>query len=101
MDLAIVVILIIVVILVFKDIKWVTYLLGIVEIFLRIVHWIGDNLQVPDLNRFINNYLPDSLFSMIGQYVSGTLEIILDWILLGFFIFFLIYLVRYFFNKKH
>ena len=38
MDLAVLLILIIIVVLVLKDVKWVTYLIGIVEIFLRLIH---------------------------------------------------------------
>ena len=71
MDLAILLILIVIVVVMLKDVKWVTYLLGIIEIFLRIVHYIGDHLGAPELNNFINTYLPNSLFSVLSKYTSG------------------------------
>lgn len=100
MDLVVLLVLIVVVVVVLRDIKWVTYLLGVLEIFLRIIHYIGDHLGIKELNSFINNYFPNSLFSLLGKYSSGIVYDILSWILLVFFIFFLIYLVNYLFKRK-
>ena len=95
MDLAVLLILIIIVVLVLKDVKWVTYLIGIVEIFLRLIHYIGDNLKIASLNNFINEYFPTSIFAIIGKYSSGVVYDILSWVLVLFLIWFLIYLVKY------
>ena len=92
MDLAVLLILIIIVVLVLKDVKWVTYLIGIVEIFLRLIHYIGDNLKIASLNNFINEYFPTSIFAIIGKYSSGVVYDILSWVLVLFLIWFLIYL---------
>lgn len=78
MDLAVLLILIIIVVLVLKDVKWVTYLIGIVEIFLRLIHYIGDNLKIASLNNFINEYFPTSIFAIIGKYSSGVVYDILS-----------------------
>ena len=94
MDLAVLLILIIIVVLVLKDVKWVTYLIGIVEIFLRLIHYIGDNLKIASLNNFINEYFPTSIFAIIGKYSSGVVYDILSWVLVLFLIWFLIYLVK-------
>lgn len=100
MDLAVLLILIIIVVLVLKDVKWVTYLIGIVEIFLRLIHYIGDNLKIASLNNFINEYFPTSIFSIIGKYSSGVVYDILSWVLVLFLIWFLIYLVKYLFGCR-
>lgn len=100
MDLAVLLILIIIVVLVLKDVKWVTYLIGIVEIFLRLIHYIGDNLKIASLNNFINEYFPTSIFAIIGKYSSGVVYDILSWILVLFLIWFLIYLVKYLFGCR-
>ena len=84
MDLAVLLILIIIVVLVLKDVKWVTYLIGIVEIFLRLIHYIGDNLKIASLNNFINEYFPTSIFAIIGKYSSGVVYDILSWVLVLF-----------------
>ena len=100
MDLAVLLILIIIVVLVLKDVKWVTYLIGIVEIFLRLIHYIGDNLKIASLNNFINEYFPTSIFAIIGKYSSGVVYDILSWVLVLFLIWFLIYLVKYLFVSR-
>ncbi len=100
MDLAVLLILIIIVVLVSKDVKWVTYLIGIVEIFLRLIHYIGDNLKIASLNNFINEYFPTSIFAIIGKYSSGVVYDILSWVLVLFLIWFLIYLVKYLFGCR-
>ncbi|MCI5734220.1 MAG: hypothetical protein SOX86_02950 [Bacilli bacterium] len=100
MDLAVLLILIIIVVLVLKDVKWVTYLIGIVEIFLRLIHYIGDNLKIASLNNFINEYFPTSIFAIIGKYSSGVVYDILSWVLVLFLIWFLIYLVKYLFGCR-
>ncbi len=100
MDLAVLLILIIIVVLVLKDVKWVTYLIGIVEIFLRLIHYIGDNLKIVSLNNFINEYFPTSIFAIIGKYSSGVVYDILSWVLVLFLIWFLIYLVKYLFGCR-
>lgn len=100
MDLAVLVILLVLVIVLFRDVKWCVYLIGIVEIFFRILHYIGDHLGVYELNLLINNYLPDSIFSVLARYSSGIIYDALSWLLVGCFCVFLFYLIKYFFRKK-
>ena len=100
MDLALIVILLVLVIIIFKDIKWTIYLIGILEIFFRLVHYIVDHLGVIELNALINNYIPSSIFSVIARYSSGIIYDILSWVLVVCFCMFLFYLIKYFFHKK-
>ena len=99
MDLIILLILIVVIAFFFRDYKNVVYFLGIVEIFFRILHFIGDHLKIVELNKFINDYIPTSLFSMLGKYANGLLYEILMWLLLACFISLEVYLVKYFFKR--
>ena len=100
MDLAIIIILLILVIITLRDIKWVTYLIGILEIFLRLVNYIGNHLQVAELKSFVNRVFPDSLFSIAAKYTSGIIYEIISWILIIFLVWFLIYLINYLFKRK-
>lgn len=100
MDLIIILILIVIAACFFRDYKNVVYLLGIIEIFFRILHFIGDHLKlIPELNKIINAYIPTSLFTMLGKYSSGLLYEILMWMLLAVFISFEVYLIRYFLKR--
>lgn len=102
MDLALVilVILIIVVGLFFKDFKSVVYFLGIIEIFFRLIHKIADLLNIKDFIIFINKYIPSSLENIINNYSSGILNTVLIWILVLLFIYFEWYLINYWIKKK-
>ena len=41
-----------------RDIKWVTYLIGIIEIFLRLIDYIANNLGISEIASFVNKYFP-------------------------------------------
>jgi len=101
MELAILLILIVAVACLYRDVRWIAYLIGIVETFLRVIHMIGDKLGVVELNSFINHYLPTSIFSIIGKYSSGIIYDLLSWVAIGFLVLFIYYLVRYFIKKKY
>ena len=100
MDLIILILLIIAVVVAYRDFKFVTYLIGILEIFFRLIHYIGDNLSLININPFVNKYILSSLFSIIGKYTTGIVYDILSWILVGVFAAFLFYLVKYLIKKK-
>ena len=98
--LIILVITIIIVALFFKDFKSVVYFLGIIEIFLRLIHKISSLLKIDTFTEFINKYIPSSLEGIINTYSSGILNIVLIWILVLLFIFFEWYLINYWLKKK-
>jgi len=100
MDLIIILILIAIIVFFFRDFKHTAYFLGIVQIFFGLMHFIADHVNVPELSKFINKYIPNSLFTMIGKYANGLLYEILIWGLFLYFGAFLVYLVIYFFKRK-
>ena len=53
MDLLFLVILVIVVAIVFQDTKRLVYLIGILEVFFRLIHGIGDRLGISELNALL------------------------------------------------
>ncbi|MGM9879378.1 MAG: hypothetical protein ACI31R_05095 [Bacilli bacterium] len=100
MDLIILILLIIAVAVLYRDFKFVTYLFGILEIFFRLIHYIGDNIPLININPFVNKYIPSSLFSIIEKYTTGIVYDIISWLFILIFAMFLFYLVRYFIKKK-
>lgn len=99
-DLIILITLILIVIFISRDIKYPVYLIGIIEIFLRLIHYIGDHLGMQDLNKVINNHLPQSIFNILNKYTSGIIYDILSWLLVLIFILFLYYLIKYLIRRK-
>ena len=100
MDLIIVILLIIVGAIFYKDGKFVVYLIGAMEVFFRLIHYIGDHIKFINLNSFINKVFPSSLFSMFRKYSSGIIYSIIAWTLVLAFILFLYYLIIYLIKKK-
>lgn len=100
MDLVIILILIAVVIFMFRNYHSVVYLLGSLEIFFRLIHYIGDHISFIKINPFVNKYIPTSLFNVISKHTSGPVEQIISWVLIIVFILLLIDLVKYLLNLK-
>lgn len=100
MELIIILVLIGIVVFVHRDYHFVIYLLGVLEILFRLLHYIGDHLTFIKLNPFINKYIPTSLFDLVSKYTSGIIEIIISWVLVVAFILLLVYLIKYLFKIK-
>lgn len=100
MDLVILIVLLIIILIWFRNFNSFVYFLGICEIFFRIIHFIGDNLGVENIQNVINSYIPTSLFSLLAKYSNGLLYTILSWGLIICFIILEVSLIKYFF-KRH
>ena len=94
------VIAIIIVGLFFKDFKSVVYFLGIIDITFRLFHKLIELIEINFLTEFVTNYIPASLESVINHYSTGILNTILIWVLFLLYIYFLIYLIKYWLKKK-
>ena len=101
-DLIVLIILIVVVIMFFKRFSSFVFFMAIVEIFLRILTFIKNNIGLPDVAALIGKYLPENIFDIINKY-TGTIPIlnsILKWAFLVIKIVFLTYITKIFINKK-
>ena len=74
--------------------------IAILDIFLRIVNFLKNNIASPEIQKFINVYMPTSLPSVINKYTSGVFNEIIMWAFVVNFIIFEIYIVRTLLNKK-
>ena len=99
-DLVILIILIVVVIMFFKRFSSFVFFMAIIDIFLRILTFIKDNIGLPDVRALIGKYLPESVFDMINKYSDGTINIILKWAFVIIMIIFLSYIIKIFIHKK-
>lgn len=100
MDLIIILIIIAIVVFWRRDVKFLVYTLGILEIFFRLIHHIGDKLTLIDINTFVDKNIPKSLFSIFSKYTTGLVYDIISWSLIVAFCSFLYYLVKYMIRKK-
>ena len=98
--LVVILIIFIVLVVLRRNIKWGIYVVGTAELFFRLIHLIGDNLGVAELNSLINRWIPESLFSVAATYTSGIIYMILFWVIVVILFWFLIYLFKYLFGGK-
>lgn len=100
MDLIILLVLIAIVIFFFKDFTALVYLLGIVELFLRIIHFFADKIKIDVLTNWITATFPSSLDAIIDKYADGLLYEVLCWLVVICFCVLLFNLVKYLI-KRH
>lgn len=93
MDIVVIFIILIIVALIFKRFDNTIIFFGLIDIFLRILNFIGNN-TFKILNGFINKYFPASIPSIIRNYVDGSIEIVFIWIYIAIMILFVYYVFR-------
>lgn len=100
MDLIIVLVLIVLVAFFYKKFKFEVYFIGILEIFLRLINYIANHIEIDTVSTFVNKYIPSSLFNLIGKYSNGLLSTIFSWVLIAMLVLFEFYLIKNFIKKK-
>ncbi len=100
MDLIVLLILVVMTIIFFRRFSNIVYVICIVDIFLRILDRLDKLLGVKEFSNLVNKYFHNSLLDVINSYTSGTVNLILVWLLLGIYIVFLVYVIKAFFRKK-
>lgn len=99
-DLAVVIVLLLVVLFCFRRFSSFVYAVAIIDIFLQILHFLKDNIPVPEFEALIANYFPDSIPSIIRSYTSGILYTIIMWGFAIIYMIFLSYIVDTFLHKR-
>ena len=101
-DLIVLVVLIFIVVMFFKRFSSFVFFMAIVDIFLRILTFVKNNIGLPDVAALINKYIPESIIAIIDKYTSTIpiLNGILRWTFVIIMMIFLSYIVKIFINKK-
>ena len=99
-DLVVLVVLILVVIMYFRRFSSFVYFVAIVDIFLRILTFIKNNIGLPDLAAVIDKYLPESVLAIVGNYTDGIIYTIIAWAFIVIMSIFLFYNTKFFIKKK-
>lgn len=99
-DLIIVVVLLLIVVLFFRRFSSFVYSFAIMDIFLRIVTFIKNNVPIPELQNLIGKYCPASIEAIIGRYSNGIIYTILMWLFVFIYMCFLYYTIKVFVKKK-
>ena len=68
MDLIMLFAILVLIIIFFRDAKSLVYGLGIIEIFLKLLAFLRDNLNIPELNKIYDKYMPRSIIDIFGKW---------------------------------
>ena len=99
-DLIVLIVLLIIIVMFFQRFDSFVLFIGILEIFLRILAFIKNNIGLKDISQVIGKYLPESVFGIIDKYTNGIVQTILNWIFVGIMAIFLFYVTKIFIKKK-
>ena len=99
-DVLVLVILMVIVIMFFKRFSSFVFFMAIVDIFLRILAFIKNNIGLPDVSALIGKYFPASIPAIIDKYCNGLVNTILQWAFVIVMCIFLSYIVKIFIHKK-
>ena len=101
-DLIVLIILIIAVIYFFRRFSSFVYLMCALDILYRLLHFIADNVKVPELTALINNYIPRNMVSLLSNYVGaeGLFYTLIIWAMFILYCIFLFYVIRILVKRK-
>ena len=84
----------------FRRFSKFVYAFAIIDMFLRLIHFVAGLFKIKDFTRWVNSIFPGSIPSIMAKYTNGVLYTILIWIYAGLMIFFLGYTIRAFIRKR-
>ena len=101
-DLIVFVLLIIAVIYFFRRFSSFVYLVCSLDIIYRLLHFLANNIKVPELSNLINKYIPSSVLDLLSHYVGteGILYLIIMWAIFILYCIFVFYVIRILVRRK-
>ena len=95
-DLIVFVLIIIAVVAFYRSFSSFVYLVISLDILYRLLHFIADNVKIPELTSLIDKYVPKDIVSMISNYIGtkGIFYTILMWAMFALYCIFLSYLIK-------
>ncbi len=93
-DLVVLVVIIIGIVIYFRNFSSFVFIVAITDILLRILSFLKSNIGLHDFKAFLNKYFPDSIFGIIDKYTKGDINVILKWLFVIIMIFFLYYIIK-------
>lgn len=100
MDLVILIVLLLIIVLVFKRFSSFIYFTVIIDLFLRMIHYIASYLGIAEISNFVSSYIPGSIPAILGKYSTGIFFTILMWGYIVVYVIFEVYIIKTFMKKK-
>lgn len=100
LDAVIVIALVIVAVCWFRRFVKLVYAFAVIDLFLRLIDYIANNIGITGFKIWVNNIFPNSIPAIISKYTNGMLCTIVTWIYVVIMVFFLVYTIKAFLRKK-
>ena len=100
LDLIIIVLLLLAVFVYFRRWSNFVYAVAMIDIFLRILAFLRDNVPVPEFKNLLSKYFASSIPAIFAKYTNGVFYTILMWILVIIYICFLYYVFLTFKKRR-
>lgn len=100
MDLFVILVLVFTALFFYRKFNKMVYSIVIIDILLRIVDFLKQNITSQELYKFLNKNIPISIPNLIDRYTSGVFNEILIWAYVILYIVFIYYTFRIFLKKK-
>ena len=101
-DLIVFILLIIVVVAFYRSFPSFVYLVVGMDILYRLLHFLSNNLPIPELTALIDKYIPENVVDLVSNYIgtSGIFYTILIWFVFAIYCVFLFYTIRILVKKN-
>lgn len=95
-DLLFIIVIILAVIFFFKRFSSFVYLICSLDILYRLLHFLADNLKVPELSTLIEKYVPTSIVGVAGNYIGtkNAFYTLVVWAMFFLYCTLLFYIIR-------
>lgn len=84
----------------YKRFSSYVYLFCFTDITFRVLTFINGQLHLEGVEKFIETYIPASIYSIITKYTTDLVETILIWVYVGVFVIFLYYTLQILLKKR-
>ncbi len=92
---------ILIVICCFRRFSSFVYVVGIIDIFFRLITYFAQNIGAPEITALVKRIgFPASIPAVINKYTDGLLATVLMWCFFGIMVVFEFYVIRTFWRKK-
>ena len=84
----------------FRKFSKLVYAVAIIDIFLRLIHYISANIPIKGFNKWVSAIFPNSIPGLLDNYMNGILLTVFIWIYVVLMVVFLFYIIRAFVKKR-
>ena len=84
----------------FRKFSKVVYSVAVIDIFLRLLHYISKNIGIKGFYPWVKSIFPKSIPGLLSNYMSGVVLTVSTWIYVCIMVVFLFYITRTLIRKK-